>query len=309
MITETLKNELDLEYWQVKKVIALIDEGNTIPFIARYRKDVTGSLNDEILRKFDERLKYLRNLEEKKSKIIKKISELGQLTDELESKILKAETLVELEDLYRPYKSKKNTRASIAKEKGLKPLADIILRQDIEKSVLKIANDYVNPEKGVDTPQDAIDGAKDIIAEIISDDSGFRKKIRRNTFYTGQIECKVKNRDISSEYDIYYEYSEDLRKIPPHRILAINRAEKENVIRAKVTLETDDTISYLKRHILKNKSKIPEKLEYNPHTTPIITEAINDSYKRLIAPAIEREIRSFLTKRRRKNQLKSSPKT
>ena len=304
MITETLKKELDLEYWQVKKVIALIDEGNTIPFIARYRKDVTGSLNDEILRKFDERLKYLRNLEEKKSKIIKKISELGQLTDELESKILKAETLVELEDLYRPYKSKKNTRASIAKEKGLKPLADIILRQDIEKSVLKIANDYVNPEKGVDTPQDAIDGAKDIIAEIISDDSGFRKKIRRNTFYTGQIECKVKNRDISSEYDIYYEYSEDLRKIPPHRILAINRAEKENVIRAKVTLETDDTISYLKRHILKNKSKIPEKLEYNPHTTPIITEAINDSYKRLIAPAIEREIRSFLTKKAEEKSIK-----
>ena len=304
MITETLKNELDLEYWQVKKVIALIDEGNTIPFIARYRKDVTGSLNDEVLRKFDERLKYLRNLEEKKSKIIKKISELGQLTDELESKILKAETLVELEELYRPYKSKKNTRASIANEKGLKPLADIILRQDIEKSVLKIANDYVNPEKGVDTPQDAIDGAKDIIAEIISDDSGFRKKIRRNTFYTGQIECKVKNRDISSEYDIYYEYSEDLRKIPPHRILAINRAEKENVIRAKVTLETDDTISYLKRHILKNKSKIPEKLEYNPHTTPIITEAINDSYKRLIAPAIEREIRSFLTKKAEEKSIK-----
>ena len=304
MITETLKKELDLEYWQVKKVIALIDEGNTIPFIARYRKDVTGSLNDEILRKFDERLKYLRNLEEKKSKIIKKISELGKLSDELENKILKAETLVELEDLYRPCKSKKNTRASIAKEKGLEPLADIILRQDIEKSVLKIANDYVNPEKGVDTPQDAIDGAKDIIAEIISDDSGFRKKIRRNTFYTGQIECKVKNRDISSEYDIYYEYSEDLRKIPPHRILAINRAEKENVIRAKVTLETDDTISYLKRHILKNKSKIPEKLEYNPHTTPIITEAINDSYKRLIAPAIEREIRSFLTKKAEEKSIK-----
>ena len=147
MMTETLKKELDLEYWQVKKVIALIDEGNTIPFIARYRKDVTGSLNDEVLRKFDERLKYLRNLEEKKSKIIKKISELGQLTDELESKILKAETLVELEELYRPYKSKKNTRASIANEKGLKPLADIILRQDIEKFVLKIANDYVNPKK------------------------------------------------------------------------------------------------------------------------------------------------------------------
>lgn len=304
MITETLQKELNLEYWQVKKVIALIDEGNTIPFIARYRKDVTGSLNDEILRKFDERLKYLRNLEEKKSKIIKKISELGKLSDELENKILKAETLVELEDLYRPYKSKKNTRASIAKEKGLEPLANIILKQDIEKSVLKIAKDYVNPEKGVETPQDAIEGAKDIIAEIISDDSDFRKKIRQNTFHTGQIECKVKNKDISSEYDIYYEYSEDLRKIPPHRILAINRAEKESVIRVKVTLETDDIIKYLKRHILKNKSKIPEKLEYNPHTTPIIVEAINDSYKRLIAPAIEREIRSFLTKKAEEKSIK-----
>ena len=304
MITETLQKELDLEYWQVKKVIALIDEGNTIPFIARYRKDVTGSLNDEILRKFDERLKYLRNLEEKKSKIIKKISELGKLTDELEKKILKAETLVELEDLYRPYKSKKNTRASIAKEKGLEPLANIILKQDIEKSVLKIANDYVNPKKGVNTPQDAIEGAKDIIAEIISDDSGFRKKIRQNTFHTGKIECKVKNRDISSEYDIYYEYSEDLRKIPPHRILAINRAEKESVIRVKVTLETDDIIKYLKRHILKNKSKIPEKLEYNTYTTPIIVEAIKDSYKRLIAPAIEREIRGFLTKKAEEKSIK-----
>ena len=304
MITETLQKELNLEYWQVKKVIALIDEGNTIPFIARYRKDVTGSLNDEILRKFDERLKYLRNLEEKKSKIIKKISELGKLSDELENKILKAETLVELEDLYRPYKSKKNTRASIAKEKGLEPLANVILKQDIEKSVLKIAKDYVNPEKGVETPQDAIEGAKAIIAEIISDDSDFRKKIRQNTFHTGQIECKVKNKDISSEYDIYHEYSEDLRKIPPHRILAINRAEKESVIRVKVTLETDDIINYLKRHILKNKSKIPEKLEYNPYTTPIIVEAINDSYKRLIAPAIEREIRSFLTKKAEEKSIK-----
>ncbi|MBR0057844.1 MAG: RNA-binding transcriptional accessory protein [Methanobrevibacter sp.] len=304
MITETLQKELNLEYWQVKKVIALIDEGNTIPFIARYRKDVTGSLNDEILRKFDERLKYLRNLEEKKSKIIKKISELGKLSDELENKILKAETLIELEDLYRPYKSKKNTRASIAKEKGLEPLANVILKQDIEKSVLKIAKDYVNHEKGVETPQDAIEGAKDIIAEIISDDSDFRKKIRQNTFHTGQIECKIKNKDISSEYDIYHEYSEDLRKIPPHRILAINRAEKESVIRVKVTLETDDIINYLKRHILKNKSKIPEKLEYNPYTTPIIVEAINDSYKRLIAPAIEREIRSFLTKKAEEKSIK-----
>ena len=238
MITKTLQKELNISSWQVNRVIKLIDQGNTIPFIARYRKDVTGSLNDEILRKFDERLKYLRNLEEKKSKIIEKISDLGKLNDELKNKILKAETLVELEDLYRPYKSKKNTRASIAKDKGLEPLANIILKQDIKESVLKIADDYVNPKKDVNTPHDAVEGAKDIIAEIISDNSDFRKKIRHNTFYTGQIECKVKNKDISSEYDVYYEYSEDLKKIPPHRILAINRAEKESVIRVKVTLET-----------------------------------------------------------------------
>lgn len=304
MITKALQQELNLKPWQVKKVIHLIDEGNTIPFIARYRKDVTGSLNDEILRKFDERLKYLRNLEEKKSKIIEKISDLGKLNDELKNKILKAETLVELEDLYRPYKSKKNTRASIAKDKGLEPLANIILKQDIKESVLKIADDYVNPKKDVNTPHDAVEGAKDIIAEIISDNSDFRKKIRHNTFYTGQIECKVKDKDISSEYDVYYEYSEDLKKIPPHRILAINRAEKESVIRVKVTLETDPIIKYLKRHTLKNKSKIPEKIEYNPYTTPTIIEAIKDSYKRLIAPAIEREIRSFLTKKAEEKSIK-----
>ena len=296
MITKTLVKELDLKPWQVKKVIKLIDDGNTIPFIARYRKDVTGSLNDEILRKFDERLKYLRNLEEKKSKIIQKIDSLGKLTEELENNILNANTLVELEDLYRPYKSKKHTRATIAKEKGLKPLADIILKQNVRESVLNIAKEYINPKKDVNTTEEAIDGAKDIIAEIISDNSIFRKKIRQNTFHTGQIECKVKNKDISSEYEVYYDYEEDLKRIPPHRILAINRAEKENVIRVKVTVEIDVIIRYIKRHTLKNKSNIPEKIEYNPYTTPVITEAIKDSYKRLIAPAIEREIRSYLTK-------------
>lgn len=304
MINKTLGKELNLKNWQVKKVIKLIDEGNTIPFIARYRKDVTGSLNDEILRKFDERLKYLRNLEDKKSKIIERIDSLGKLNEELKKDILKAETLVELEDLYRPYKSKKHTRATIAKEKGLEPLANIILKQDAKKPILEIAKKYINPKKDVNTAEEAIEGAKDIIAEIISDNSVFRKKIRQNTFYTGKIECKVKNKDISSQYEDYYEYFEDLRKIPPHRILAINRAEKEGVIRAKVTLEIDDIIIYLKRHMLKNKSKIPEKIKYNPHTTPIISDAINDSYKRLIAPAIEREIRSFLTKKAEEKSIK-----
>ena len=304
MITKTLQKELNISSWQVNRVIKLIDEGNTIPFIARYRKDVTGSLNDEILRKFDERLRYLRNLEDKKSKIIERIESLGKLSDELKESIFNAETLVELEDIYRPFKSKKNTRATIAKEKGLEPLAQIILKQDVEKPVIDIARDYINPEKDVLTAQDAIDGAKDIIAEAISDNSDFRKKIRQNTFNTGKIETKDKNKNLSSEYEIYYDYSEDLRKIPPHRILAINRAEKEGFIRAKVTVEIDDIIRYLSRHILKNKSKIPEKIEYNPHTTPIIKESIKDSYKRLISPAIEREIRNLLTKKAEEKSIK-----
>ena len=297
MIVETLQNELNLANWQVEKVIKLIDDGNTIPFIARYRKDVTGSLNDETLRKFDERLKYLRNLEDKKEKIINRIDELGKLDDDLKNSILNANTLVELDDLYRPFKSKKRTRATIARERGLDPLAQIILAQDVKESVKKIAKKYIDPEKEINTAEDAIDGAKDIIAEIISDNSEFRKKIRQNTFYTGQIETKAKDKDSSSEYEIYYNYSEDLRKIPPHRILAINRAEKEGIIKGKVVCEVDDIIKYLNRHMLKNISSIPEKIEYNRYTTPIIKESVEDSYKRLISPAIEREIRNFLTQK------------
>lgn len=295
MIAKTLEKELKIAPWQVNKVIKLIDEGNTIPFIARYRKDVTGSLNDELLRKFDERLKYLRNLEDKKSKIIERIDNLGKLSDDLKNQILNAETLVELDDLYRPYKSKKRTRATIAKEKGLEPLANIILAQDIEKPVLKIAEDYVTNE--VKTPQEAINGAQDIIAEIISDNSSFRKKIRENTLYNGTIETKSKNKEETSEYEIYFNYSEKLSKIPPHRILAINRAENEDIIKVKVNIDEDDIIQYLKRHTLKNCSKVPEMIEYNPNTTPLITKAIEDSYKRLISPAIERELRSYLTKK------------
>ena len=295
MIVQTLQDELNLAGWQVRKVIELIDGGNTIPFIARYRKDVTGSLNDETLRKFDERLKYLRNLEEKKEKVIKRIEELGKLDDDLKGQILYAKTLVELEDLYRPYKSKRQTRATKAKEKGLEPLADIILAQDIRQSVKKIAKDYLNDE--VKTPEEAIEGAQDIIAEVISDNSDFRGKIRKNTFFSGQITTKAKDKDQSTEYDVYYNYSEDIKRIPPHRILAINRAEKEGVVKAKIECDTKDAVSYLKRHTLKNKSKIPEKVEYNPYTTPIIVEAIEDAYKRLIAPAVEREIRNYLTQK------------
>ncbi len=295
MIESTLEKELNLANWQVKKVINLIDDGNTIPFIARYRKDVTGSLNDETLRKFDERLKYLRNLEDKKEKVLKRIEDLGKLDDELKSQILNATTLVELEDLYRPYKSKKQTRATKAKEKGLEPLAEIILAQEVNQSVKKIAKKYINDE--VKTPEDAIQGAQDIIAEIISDNSDFRGKIRKNTFYTGQITSKVKDKDKSSEYEVYYNYSENIKKIPPHRILAINRAEKEGIVKAKIECDSEDVLKYLERHTLKNISKIPEKIEYNRYTTPIIKEAIADAYKRLISPAIEREIRNYLTEK------------
>ena len=295
MIEKTLGNELDLAEWQVKKVIKLIDDGNTIPFIARYRKDVTGSLNDETLRKFDERLKYLRNLEEKKEKVIKRIDELGKLTDNLQIKIDNAMTLVELEDIYRPFKSKKSTRASKAKEKGLEPLAQIILKQEVKESIKKIARKYVTDK--VKTPEEAIKGAQDIIAEIVSDNSDFRKKIRKNTFFTGKVETKVKDKDKSVEYDVYFNYSENVKKIPPHRILAINRAEKEGVIRVKIVCDSKDNIRYLNRHMLKNISRIPERIEYNRYTTPVIKEAVEDSYKRLISPAIEREIRNQLTEK------------
>lgn len=295
MIAKTLEKELNLTNWQVKKVINLIDNGNTIPFIARYRKDVTGSLNDTTLRKFDERLKYLRNLEDKKEKIIKRIDELGKLDDELKKKILNAKTQVELEDLYRPYKSKKQTRATKARENGLEPLALTILKQQVKESVKKIAKNYIN--SSVKTPEDAIKGAQDIIAEEISDNSDFRKKIRKNTFFTGQIETKAKDTSSSSEYEIYYNYSEKIKKIPPHRVLAINRAENEGIIKGKIVVDTEEVIKYLNRHVLKNISKIPEKIEYNPYTTPIIKEAIEDSYKRLIAPAIERETRNYLTQK------------
>ena len=295
MIVNTLENELNLADWQVKRVIKLIDEGNTIPFIARYRKDVTGSLNDETLRKFDERLKYLRNLEDKKEKVLNRIQELGKLDDNLKNQILDVKTLVELEDLYRPFKSKKQTRATKAKEKGLQPLAEVILTQQVNESVKKIAEDYVDSDKDVNSPEDAIHGAQDIIAEVISDNSDFRSKIRKNTYFTGQITSKAKDNSISTEYEVYYNYSENIKKIPPHRILAINRAEKEGVIKAKIECDTKDVLRYLERHILRNISKIPEKIEYNPYTTPVIKEAIEDSYKRLISPAIEREIRNYLT--------------
>ena len=304
IISETIQKELNLKEWQVNKIIELIDNGNTIPFIARYRKDVTGYVNDETLRKFENRLKYLRNLEEKKEKIIKRIDSSGKLNSDLENRITAAKTLVELEDLYRPFKSKKQTKASIAKDCGLEPLANIILEQNVKKSINQIAEKFINPKKGINSSKEAINGAKNIISEIISDNAVFRKKIRKKTFYTGKIETKVKNKEISKEYELYYDYNEDLRRIPPHRIHAINRAEKEKVIKVKITVETNDMIKYLSKHILINKSKNPAKIKYNKYTTPILIDTINDSYKRLIAPSIEREIRNFLTKKAEEKSMK-----
>ena len=295
MILKTLAKELNLADWQVLKVIELIDSGNTIPFIARYRKDVTGSLDDEILRKFSKRLEYLRNLEDRKEKITKRIKELGKYDDDIKLKISNAETLVELEDIYRPFKARKQTRATKARDSGLEPLAEIILKQEVKENVKKIAENYINDE--VKTAEDAVKGAQDIIAENVSDNSVFRKKIRKTAFYTGKIETKAKDTSISSEYEVYYNYSENVKRIPPHRILAINRAEKEGVLRVKITCSDDEIIKYLNRHMLKNISDDVKKVRYNRYTTPIIKEAVKDSYKRLISPAVEREIRNYLTEK------------
>lgn len=298
MITRTLSNELNIKEWQTEATIKLIDEGNTIPFIARYRKEATGSLDDEILRKFGERLIYLRNLQEKKEKVLKSIEEQGKLTDDLRESIKKADTLVEVEDIYRPFKPKKRTRATIAREKGLESLANIILEQKTEVSIHEIAKKYLSEEKEVFTIEEAIQGAKDIIAEIISDNADFRKSIREVTFKTGDLSIEAKDKEKSSEYEMYYEYNEKINNIAIHRILAINRGEKEKLLKVKINAPVDDIIEYLNRRMLIDHSKDNfEKIkpEYNEYTKELIEETVLDSYKRLIAPSIEREIRTSLT--------------
>lgn len=298
MITRTLSNELNIKDWQTEATIKLIDEGNTIPFIARYRKEATGSLDDEILRKFGERLIYLRNLQEKKEKVLKSIEEQGKLTDDLRESIKKADTLVEVEDIYRPFKPKKRTRATIAREKGLESLANIILEQKTEISIHEIAKKYLSEEKEVFTIEEAIQGAKDIIAEIISDNADFRKSIREVTFKTGDLSIEAKDKEKSSEYEMYYEYNEKINNIAIHRILAINRGEKEKLLKVKINAPIDDIIEYLNRRMLIDHSKDNfEKIkpEYNEYTKELIEESVLDSYKRLIAPSIEREIRTSLT--------------
>lgn len=304
MIAETLSNELKIKNWQSNAVIKLIDEGNSIPFIARYRKEVTGSLDDEILRNFNERLEYLRNLESKKEQIIGSIDEQGKLTEDLIKEISKAQTLVELDDIYRPYKPKRHTRASIAKEKGLEPLANVILKQEINIPIEKEAENYLSPKLGVETVEDAVNGAKDIIAEIISDDAKYRSLIRQVSFEDGKLEINAKDKDIESEYEMYYDYSEPLDKIANHRILAINRGEKEGILKIKVKTPEEDIFEYLKRHVLINKSDKITQPVYNQYTEKILEECILDSYKRLIASAIERELRNQLMNRAEESSIK-----
>nr|WP_288826325.1 Tex family protein [uncultured Clostridium sp.] len=285
-IIKILQEELSISRNQVEETVRLIDEGNTIPFIARYRKEATGSLNDEVLRNLDERLRYLRNLEERKEQVLSSIREQEKLTPELEKKILEAQTLVAVEDLYRPYKQKRRTRATIAKEKGLEPLADLIILQMIKTPLLEAASDYISEEKGVASAQEAIDGAKDILAERISDHAEYRTYIRNATMNQGSLSSAAKDEEAESVYEMYYNYEEPLKKTAGHRILAINRGEKEKVLTVKVLAPEEVILRYLEKQVI---------IRDNPVTSPVLREVIKDSYDRLIAPAIEREVRSDLT--------------
>lgn len=293
-ITKKISEELQIQMWQAQAAIELIDEGNTIPFIARYRKEKTGALNDEILRNLDERLKYLRNLEERKDSVIAAIEEQGKLTEELKTQILQAETLVAVEDLYRPYKQKKRTRAIIAKEKGLEPLANLILLQMTTKSLEEEAEAFLSEEKGVNTAFEAIAGAKDIIAENISDCAEYRTYIRELTFREGMIVTKAKE-EKDSVYEMYYDFTEPVKKIAGHRVLAINRGESEKVLTVKVETNEERIINYLVKKII---------CRDNHNTEPAIREAIEDSYKRLIFPSIEREVRNELTEKAEDSAIK-----
>ncbi len=285
-IIKTLSDELNLKVNQVENAVKLLDEGNTIAFISRYRKEATGSLDDAKMRELSDRLNYLRSLEERREEIIRLITEQGKMTDELLADIEKAKILQELEDLYRPYKQKKRTRATIAKEKGLEPLSEIILAQNEEgKTIEKIASEFIDAEKGVETWEDAVLGACDIIAEIISDNADYRKFIRRYTFETGIIKSKG-SKEESSVYDMYYEFSQGVKQIADHRILAINRGEKEEFLSVKIEVDEEEIVKYLCDNVITNEKSI---------FTDYLKSTCQDAYKRLIAPSIEREIRSSLT--------------
>lgn len=287
-ILEQLKNELGIKLEQVEATVKLIDEGNTIPFIARYRKEVTGSLNDEVLRNLSERLTYLRNLEEKKASVLSSIEEQGKLTEELKAQIEAAATLVVVEDLYRPYRPKRRTRATIAKEKGLEPLSEIILAQVVSSDILEIAENYVSEEKEVSSAKEAVAGALDIIAESISDEADYRIHIRKLTFEEGSITSVAKDAEAESVYELYYEYSEKISKVAGHRVLALNRGENEKFLTVKITAPIERIMNYLKGKVI---------TKNNPYTSEYLAAAIADSYDRLIAPAIEREIRNDLTEK------------
>ena len=287
-INQKITEELGVKLWQVEAAVKLIDEGNTIPFIARYRKEATGTLDDEQLRKLYERLVYLRNLEEKKEQVLASIEEQGKLTEELKKQILEAQTQVVVEDLYRPYRPKRRTRATIAKEKGLEPLATLITLQKTKESLEEVAKQYINEEKGVTNVQEALEGARDIIAENISDEADYRSWIRKQTMQKGHIISSAKDEKAESVYENYYEFDEPVNRLAGYRTLALNRGEKEKFLTVKIEAPQEDILRYLEKKIIHGE---------NLSTTQILKEAIEDSYKRLIAPAIEREIRGELTEK------------
>ena len=284
-IIRTLASELEIQDWQAEAAVKLIDDGNTIPFISRYRKEATGALNDEVLRKLFERLNYLRNLEEKKMQVLSTIEEQGKLTDELRAQIEAAQTLVVVEDLYRPYRPKRRTRATIAKEKGLDGLANLILLQQTTRPIEEEAKAFVNEEKDVKTVADAIAGAQDILAEMISDEANYRSRIRSMTMKEGVLSSSARDEKAQSVYEMYYTYAEPLNKVADHRVLAINRGEKEKFLTVKIEAPEDKILAYLERQVIRKD---------NPPTAPVLKAAVADSYKRLIGPAIEREIRSAM---------------
>ncbi len=283
-----LKDELNVEKWQVEAAVKLIDEGNTIPFISRYRKEATGSLNDEVLRNLYERLTYLRNLEDKKQQVLSSIEEQGMLTEELRNKIQAAETMVVVEDLYRPYRPKRKTRASVAKEKGLDGLAQIILAQETIRPLIEEAEQYVSEEKEVKNVKEALQGALDIIAESISDNADYRAYIREATFNEGRITSQAKDEKAQSVYEMYYDFEEPVNKVAGHRVLALNRGENEKILTVKIEAPEEQIIRFLEKKVITAE---------NENTTPALQQAIQDSYDRLIAPAIERDIRNELTEK------------
>ncbi|RJW05499.1 RNA-binding transcriptional accessory protein [Lachnospiraceae bacterium AM40-2BH] len=287
-LNQKLTEELGVKRWQVDAAVNLIDEGNTIPFISRYRKEATGSLNDEQLRKLHERLLYLRNLEEKKEQVLSSIEEQGKLTEELKAQILAAETLVVVEDLYRPYRPKRRTRATIAKEKGLEPLSVLIMLQQTKEPLEVEAEKYISEEKEVKSAKEALSGAMDIIAESISDEADYRSWIRKQTMQKGKIISAAKDAEAESVYEMYYEFEEPIGKLAGHRILALNRGEKEKFLTVKIEAPEEDILRYLEKQVIRRD---------NPYTRTVLKDVVEDSYKRLIAPAIEREIRNELTEK------------